>query len=58
MSVTLSGLLVTILSLVFTPEEANTFIEFIDKFILVIGILLTYWGRYRQGDLTWYGKKV
>lgn len=57
-SVTITGLIATILSLVFTPDEANAIMSLVDQSILVFGIAMTYWGRYRQGDITWYGKKL
>lgn len=58
LSVTLSGLIATILGLVFTPDETQAFLQLIDAALVVGGIIATYWGRYRQGDVTWYGKKI
>jgi hypothetical protein len=57
MSLTFSGILLTVLGLVFTPDEASTIAHFIDTGIVVVGILATYIGRYRHGDITWYGLK-
>ncbi len=55
MSVTITGLIGMILALVFSPEETDTILKFIDQAILVVGILLTYYGRIRVGDLKWWG---
>lgn len=57
MSVTISGLIATILALVFTPNETHALMQWLDQTILVIGILATYYGRYRHGDITWYGAR-
>ena len=32
--------------------------ELVTALALVIGFVATYIGRYRQGDITWYGKKI
>lgn len=57
MSVTISGLIATILALIFEPNEANEITKLIDQAMLVVGILVTYYGRYRVGDITWYGAR-
>lgn len=57
MSVTISGLIGTVLALVFTPQETQEFLKLADQAILVISILVTYYGRYRVGDITWYGMR-
>jgi hypothetical protein len=57
MSVTITGLIATILALVFEPNEAAEITKLIDQALVVLGILLAYYGRYRIGDITWYGKR-
>lgn len=57
MSVTIRGLIATVLAIVFTPDESNVLLNFVDSAILVAGILTTYYGRWRQGDMTWWGGK-
>ncbi len=46
-----------LLSLILTPEETNVVMSFIEQGLLVVGIALAYWGRYRMGDITWYGTR-
>lgn len=48
MSVTIMGIFVLIVSQFFPVEEAETVGE-------AIGIILTWWGRYRIGDITLTG---
>lgn len=57
MSMTITGVLAVLLSSIVTPEETDTIISFIDQLILVAGIVAAYWGRYRQGDITWWGAR-
>lgn len=57
MSLTITGVVTLILGLVLTPEETDTFLKFIDLGVTCFGILATYWGRYRIGDITWYGAR-
>lgn len=57
MSITISGLIATILGLVFQPDETQAILQLIDSALVVAGILLAYLGRYRHGDITWYGAK-
>ncbi len=45
------------LSLILTPEETDVIMSFIEQGLLVVGIVLAYWGRYRIGDITWYGAR-
>lgn len=54
---TISGVIATLLSLLFTPDEANEFVKLFDQLVLVYGIVATYWGRYRIGDITWFGAR-
>jgi gamma-glutamyl-gamma-aminobutyrate hydrolase PuuD len=56
-SVTMSGLIATILGLVFTPDESSEILKLVDQLLIVGGIAATYYGRYRQGDITWFGTK-
>lgn len=57
MSLTITGLIGTILALILTPEETSAILSLLDQVLLVAGILLTYYGRYRVGDITWYGTR-
>lgn len=50
MSVTIAGLIIAVLSQFIPVEEAQTIAT-------AIGLLMSYWGRYRMGDLTWYGTR-
>ena len=50
MSLTISGLIIVILSQFIPAEEAQTIAT-------AIGLLFSYWGRIRVGDLTWYGAR-
>ena len=59
---TLSGLAIVVLSFVIEPGDAETVVNNIlaaaDLILPVVGIALTYIGRVRQGDITWYGAKL
>ena len=57
-SMTITGIAILVLSQVFTADEANTLVNFALSAMEVGGILLAYWGRYRQGDITFWGKKL
>lgn len=57
MSLTITGVISMLLSLILTPEETNIMMSFIEQALLVAGIILAYWGRYRIGDITWYGTR-
>ena len=60
-SMTISGVAIVLLSFVLEPSDAETVVNNIvaaaELILPVVGIALTYWGRYRQGDITWYGAK-
>lgn len=69
MSKTLTGLLITILGLLasqlqidVTQDQISELIMTIVKIgsdiLVVYGIIHTWYGRYRHGDITWYGKKL
>lgn len=53
-SVTLIGVLTVLLSNFISPEIAG---ELASDIVLVIGIIVAWYGRWRQGDITWYGMK-
>lgn len=57
MSLTITGIISMVLSLILTPEETDIVLSFIEQALLVAGIVLAYWGRYRLGDITWYGAR-
>lgn len=50
MSVTIIGLLIAVLSQFIPAEEAQTIAT-------AIGLLISYWGRLRVGDITWLGTR-
>lgn len=61
-SLTIVGVIVTVLStflegagIPFTDMQLSQFAESI---VFALGVLLAYIGRVRQGDITWYGKRV
>ena len=57
-SITISGAAIVVLSMVFSPEEASALVAAVVGVVKAVGILMVYYGRYRQGDITWYGRKV
>ena len=54
MSVTITGIIVFLLAKVIPLEQAS---QFVDTAIQLIGIALAWYGRYRIGDITWYGTR-
>lgn len=60
-SLTISGVAVLVLS--FLGQQAGVpFVDgqleqFVGTFGQILGILVTYWGRVRQGDITFLGIK-
>lgn len=59
MSLTISSLVVMILGIFLkgagfelAPEEIQEFIAVLLQFVGAVGV---YWGRYRAGDLKWFG---
>ena len=54
MSVTIIGLLTIILSNYFPSTDVTAFIQAGGT---LVGLLISWYGRYRQGDITWYGIK-
>lgn len=59
---TTGGIFVILLSVLIEPQDAQTvvenFVAAVDAILAIVGIALAYYGRYRQGDITWYGKKI
>lgn len=53
-SITITGLLTTILGIWFPIEEVS---KFLDAAVSIVGLVLIWWGRIRLGDLTWYGTR-
>jgi hypothetical protein len=53
-SITFIGLLATILSQFIPAEVAG---ELAGDIVLVVGLLVTWWGRYRHGDISLVGWK-
>lgn len=50
MSVTITGLALAILSQFIPMEEAQTIAS-------ALGIIIAWYGRYRIGDITWFGTR-
>lgn len=53
-SLTIIGLLAVILSQVFDAQIAN---DLAADLVTLVGILVAWYGRWRKGDLTWYGAR-
>ena len=62
MSLTLSSLFITALGFIFEHAGIKVGNDEIGTFVNValqtVGALGIYWGRYRKGDVSWFGKKV
>lgn len=56
-SLTISGLAIVVLSQVFTPDEASSLVDAAVAIINAAGIIMVYYGRYRQGDIDLLGRK-
>jgi hypothetical protein len=54
MSLTITGIITMLLSQVLPVEEVG---PVVDAFALIITTGIIWYGRYRQGDITWYGTK-
>lgn len=54
MSMTITGVLAVVLATVLDATTANALAADI---MTIVGIFLTWYGRFRHGDITWYGKK-
>ena len=61
MSLTIQGLLVLVLGKVLSwagLEASNEALQgWVSTTISLIGALVVYYGRYRQGDIKWWGGK-
>jgi hypothetical protein len=55
MSITITGIITMLLSQVLPLEEVG---PVVDAVALIVTTSLIWYGRYRQGDITWWGKKV
>lgn len=62
MSVTISGWLLMVLTWLLPKfgvnVDANALTTTIATIVQIGGGILVWWGRYRQGDITWYGAKI
>lgn len=60
-SLTISGLLIMIIAGIIKwsgqSVDESAIRSFIEVAIVIIGVITTYIGRYRQGDITWFGSK-
>ena len=61
MSTTIIGVIVSLVGLLFqqsgvevAPEKIQTTIEVVMQFV---GLIVVYYGRYKQGDIKWSGMK-
>lgn len=58
MSLTIKGIVTMLLSNLLGPTVASGDLEvFIQVTGLLIGAFITWYGRYRQGDIKWWGGK-
>jgi MFS-type transporter involved in bile tolerance (Atg22 family) len=58
MSVTISGLFTMILTQILGDQvDQEQIANFINVGGLIISAVVIWWGRYRKGDITWYGVK-
>ena len=59
MSVTISGWIIVALTWLLphlgVNIDANALSMTVATIAQIVGGVLIYWGRYRQGDITWYG---
>ena len=62
MSLTIQGFIVTVLATIIRTFDLDIdegqVTEAVTSVALVVGFVATYVGRVRQGDITWYGKRV
>jgi hypothetical protein len=54
MSLTITGIITMLLSQWMPLEEVG---PFVDSAALIITTIVIWYGRYRQGDITWWGAK-
>lgn len=61
MSLTIQALLVTIVGTLLAklgiPNTSEQVAQFVAGLVTLIGWVGVWWGRYRQGGITWYGAK-
>jgi hypothetical protein len=58
MSLTITGLIITALTNFLGPVVTTGQVEsFVTVAGLIIGLAVSYWGRIRQGDVDWMGRK-
>lgn len=61
-SLTIAGLLVMVITKLLQSSGIEVATESIQNFVVVllqvVGAIAIYWGRFRQGDITWYGSRV
>ena len=57
MSQTIAGLIVLVLGLLGLQVAESDVLEVVTALMTVVGIVWTYWGRYRQGDINVVGIK-
>jgi len=60
-SVTIVGILVMFLSNIMDsldlPIVQDDLVATVNTLILLVGGLVAWYGRWRKGDITWYGKR-
>lgn len=60
-SLTISGIVALVLIQALERAGVSVGYEEVDTFLMVggqiVAVVVTYAGRFRQGDITWYGKK-
>lgn len=52
MSLTIGGIITMLLSQILPLEEVA---PFVDAVVLIGTTAMIWWGRYRLGDITWWG---
>jgi hypothetical protein len=57
-SITIAGVIELVLTQVLGPVVTSGEVEsFIKVAGLLLGLILTWYGRWSHGDITWYGRK-
>lgn len=59
MSLTTNGLFLMVVGYLATKLniDKNNLVITITTIAQIVGLAMAYWGRYRQGDITWYGAR-
>ncbi len=52
MSLTVGGIITMLLSQILPIEEVG---PVVDAVVLILSTVMIWWGRYRLGDITWWG---